>query len=130
MTASSETRRRPKKTLDYSVSATWTEDEQNVLSETWQLNGLLHRLHGPALTEWSERTGNTIFETWFLDGQEHRDDGPAIIEYDEFDSRRVTTEIWKQNGQLHRKGGPAIVEYGETGNVALEEWWLHGQRLR
>jgi hypothetical protein len=116
--------------VDYIVSETWTQDEQSVLRETWQLNGRLHRLHGPALTECSELTGNTLFETWFSDGQEHRDDGPAIIEYDEFDSRRVTTVIWKRNGQLHRKGGPAIVEYGETGNVALEEWWLHGQRLK
>ena len=38
----------------------------------WYLNGLLHRINGPAL---EYATGN---KEWYLNGKIHREDGPAI----------------------------------------------------
>ena len=41
-------------------------------SKSWRVNGLLHRLDGPAM-EWLDGT-----KSWWVNGQRHRLNGPAI----------------------------------------------------
>lgn len=116
--------------LRYRVTTTLTKDRKAIASEAWELDGCLHRLHGPALIEISELTGKTLCETWYSQGLEHRENGPAIIEYDEDDGEAITLAVWKWHGQLHRRGGPAVIEYGPSGEIAVAEWWLHGKKIK
>ena len=53
----------------------------------WRVNGLLHRLDGPAL-EWSNG-----YKEWHVNGLYHRLDGPAI-EWSDGDKN------WYANGKL------------------------------
>lgn len=76
----------------------------------WYLNGLLHRLDGPAV----EYPAGS--KEWCLNGLLHREDGPAIERTDGY-------KAWYYNGQQHRIDGPAI-EY-EDGD---KEWYLTGQK--
>jgi hypothetical protein len=73
----------------------------------WYLNGLCHRLDGPAI---EFMNGNKY---WFLDGRCHRENGPAV----EFNGDRY----WYLNGELHRVDGPAV-EY----HNGYKMWYLNG----
>lgn len=67
--------------------------------EFWYLDGLPHRLDGPAVLFLYENGNFT--ERWLKHGQLHREDGPAIIE-------RLSTrdnEEWHYEGKLHRGDG-------------------------
>jgi hypothetical protein len=79
--------------------------------EEWWLNGLRHRVGGPACT--GEDGYN---QEWWVNGIIHREDGPAKVSGDE-------EEYWV-NGQLHRLDGPAVYN-----NYYGDEWWIHGQRI-
>ena len=73
----------------------------------WRLDGMLHRLDGPAVIA----DGNTY---WYAFGRLHREDGPAI-EYSN------GTKCWHLNGYVHRLDGPAVMTwYGK------KEWFIHG----
>lgn len=103
-------------------------------SKEWLVNGILHRLDGPA------RVNSEGVEYWFKDNNLHRVDGPAI-QWSE------KTYQWYFEGNLHRIGGPAIEnEDGErqwwvNGNLhredgpameessGLTEWYLHGEHI-
>lgn len=80
----------------------------------WRMNGVLHRLHGPAII----RKDGT--QEWFLNGKQHREgDVPAIIRAD-------GALFWCQNGQLHRNGdAPAFIDASGT-----QIWYRHGERHR
>jgi len=80
-------------------------------TERWFLNGLLHRLDGPAVS-WSDGE-----QRWYQDGQQHRLDGPAAISAD-------GAEAWYLNGLLHREDGPAAIYSDGT-----RYWYLDGQRI-
>ena len=80
-------------------------------SEEWRLNGKLHRMDGPAITQLNG------LKEWWLNGKRHRMDGPAIIYID-------GTEEWWLNGKLHREGGPVI-----TYDDGTEYWYYEGKEL-
>lgn len=42
-------------------------------AEIWYLDGMYHRLDGPAYSD------NTGFAAWWVHGRRHRTDGPALI---------------------------------------------------
>jgi hypothetical protein len=42
-------------------------------TQTWMLNGLLHREDGPAVISPSG------YQAWYLHDQLHREDGPAVV---------------------------------------------------
>ena len=42
-------------------------------TEIWYLNGMYHRLDGPAFSD------DTGFTAWWVHGRRHRMDGPALI---------------------------------------------------
>ena len=76
----------------------------------WLLNGLLHRIDGPAI----DCKGGK--KEWWVSGLRHRTDGPAM----KWSSGK---QEWWFNGVLHRENGPAITyEDGST------EWWLNGKQ--
>jgi hypothetical protein len=75
----------------------------------WYLNGLCHRLDGPAIEYFN---GD---KCWYFEGKLHRVDGPAV-EYPN------GYKAWWVNGKLHREDGPAI-EY-PNGD---KQWYLNGK---
>jgi len=77
-------------------------------SQSWHLEGKLHREDGPAI-EWTNGT-----RSWRINGLRHREGGPAI-EY--ADGSRE----WWLNGKHHREDGPAF-----EGADGHREWWTHG----
>ena len=80
-------------------------------TEWRNLEGLLHRIDGPAV-EWSDGS-----KEWYVNGEWHRIDGPAVV-------RRNEYKTWWVNGQLHRVDGPAVVRSNGT-----KEWWIEGEDL-
>jgi hypothetical protein len=77
---------------------------------SWRLNGVLHRIGGPAF-EWANGD-----KWWRLDGKIHREDGPAVELADGGKS-------WFLNDELHREDGPAVMR--EDG---YELWYLNGKK--
>jgi len=80
-------------------------------TKEWRLNGLLHRLDGPA----KERADGSKF--WWQKGKLHRTDGPAM-EY------ANGSKEWWQKGKRHRLDGPSI-EWAD----GSKEWWINGENL-
>lgn len=114
-------------------------------------NGKEHNEHGPAETYFSYERSS---QSWYIDGILHREDGPAKIEYNtdynsgnennfcwiweegESDYRRLSDtyeefkeEEWYLNGKQHREDGPAYIIYDDDGNVEGEGWCLNGEHL-
>ena len=81
-------------------------DREGVI--TWKLNGVLHRINGPAI----ENPNGTV--CYYVDGLLHREDEPAIITND-------GAKYWFKDGRLHRTDGPAI----ETIN-GQKAWFVKG----
>jgi hypothetical protein len=76
----------------------------------WKVNGMLHRINGPAnVTDDGD-------EGWYRDGKLHRDgDMPAVTNADQ--------KMWYVNGKRHRDGGPQTQTYGAM------SWFYQGIRL-
>lgn len=99
---------------------------------TYRLNGLYHRLDGPALIysngehKWYHHhqlhrldgpavTRENGTQEWYRYGLRHRANGPAII--------REHSYQWWVDGKLHNSNGPAVIwPDGE------KEWWLNGKK--
>lgn len=94
-----------------------------------------------------------VSESWHLDGQLHRTDGPALIEYVSYVviPRMVPHKpsymckpmvVWwpklmkyYHHGTMHRLNGPAVVEYdsrsmSHTNRTLKREWFMNGARHR
>lgn len=69
-------------------------EKSNGSKEYW-VNGIRHRINGPAIDRQFERI-------WYLNGEFHRINGPAI-------QRINDCKQWFQYGKLHRIGGPAAI---------------------
>lgn len=79
-------------------------------TERWLLDGVLHRVDGPAAV-WPDGR-----QEWRVNGLLHRVDGPAITFSD-------GAETWYRRGRPHRVDGPA-----RTWPDGTEEWWVDGER--
>lgn len=75
--------------------------------QEYRLDGVLHRLDGPAVL-------CTVGNYWYKFGSLHRDDGPAC-EFVYGDKQ------WYQHGRLHREDGPAV-EYAD----GAKAWYFEG----
>ena len=115
--------------ISYDVTLRVSADGEIALTETWEREGQLSRLNGPALIERSGFTGQAVLEAWCKDGIEHRAGGPAIIEYHDDGDATVALQAWKWEGKFHRRNGPAVREWGPDGVLLREEWWVDGQKL-
>jgi hypothetical protein len=80
-------------------------------TEEWRLNGVLHRLDGPAVILDDDT------EIWYYKGEVHRENGPAYID-------PIGYKAWYINGKRHRTDGPAIIY-----NNGEQEWWIDGVEL-
>ena len=78
-------------------------------TKEWWLNGILHRVDGPA---WEDTDGS---KQWYRNGKLHRVDGPAIEDAD-------GTKAWFVDGKRHRVDGPAIEHADGT-----KQWYLNGR---
>lgn len=67
----------------------------NANGKEWHVNGMRHRLDGPAV---EQTNGNKV---WYIDNIVHRNGGPAI-------ENSNGTKEWFANNQRHRIDGPAI----------------------
>lgn len=77
----------------------------------YRLDGLYHRIDGPAIIE------PGVWEMWCRFGLAHRKDGPAII-------HSSGGLEWCIKGERHREDGPAaIFSY-------KKEWWINGNYHR
>lgn len=74
----------------------------------WRLDGVLHRVDGPAV----ETAGGD--KEWWVEGVRHRVDGPAVV-------RSNGDREWFLDGLRHREDGPAIEHV--SGRL---EWWVDG----
>ena len=84
---------------------TWTGPN----TQTWRINGKLHRENGPAI--YDPCAG---IEIWCSENNIHREDGPAYIS--------KYGHSWYLHGMLHRTNGPAHIT--STGN---QIWWRNGK---
>lgn len=110
-------------------------------TKQWRLNGILHRVGGPALTysgdkedDWWEswrasyprtmNAGPIVYtrEEWYQNGEYHRLDGPAVISNNSF---LYGVKIWCQRGKLHRLDGPAVDH-----SNGRQEWHQNGELHR
>ena len=64
--------------------------------EYWYINGLYHRVDGPAYISYYE-SGEVAQEYWYLNGISHRVDGPAYRLY--YESGKIEEEEWYLNGK-------------------------------
>ena len=83
----------------------------------WRLNGVLHRVDGPAIERPFKNT-----KEWYQNGELHRVDGPAM-EY--IDDDCGFTKVWFQNDKLHRVGGPSVER-----SKGFDEWHQNGRHHR
>ena len=74
--------------------------------EYWYINGLYHRVDGPAII-WYYESGKIKEEHWYLNDKLHRVDGPAYLRY--YESGKIEEEIWYLNDkELKNK---ELIEY-------------------
>ena len=99
-------------------------EDGHVFTETYLLNGELHREDGPASVTRRFKDGQVAWETWYRHGGPHREDGPAVINYN-LETGRVEAIFYFQNGQLCRTdGGPECIEFDpKTGQIIDATWW-------
>lgn len=103
----------PMKNTHSPVISTETDLEGRTITKYKNLDGLLHRVGGPAYV-------SSNVEEWFYEGKLHRVDGPASI-------NKINGKMeYYMNGELHRLDGPAIEFSKESGN-RTEEYYLFGK---
>jgi hypothetical protein len=95
-------------------------DNDDLTDERWCIDGLLHRVCGPALLEWDDMI--MTLERWYINGKQHRDNGPATRAWVD---GIMTLEGWYINGKKHRDNGHAIKAW-DDGMLTKEEWYIDG----
>lgn len=97
-----------------------------MLSETWYVEGSLHRTDGPANRRWNN-DGVLLNEIWYAHGNLHRTGGPANQRWN--GDGVLLNEIWYTNGVLHRTDGPATQRWDHDGVLLNEIWFLDGKAV-
>ena len=95
--------------------------------ESWTLDKVRHRGHGPAEQAWDPQTRVVIREAYFFYGELHRQGGPCLIERHRH-SGEVISEEWAFDGGRGREGDlPALWKKDPiTGVIVREEYWSCG----
>ena len=84
----------------------------------WRLNGVHHRLDGPARI-WSKPYNG---EEWIVNGRYHRVGGPARI-------FQESGQYWYVNGELHRVDGPAWLPPEHGWWKESRRWYVHDHHI-
>jgi hypothetical protein len=94
-----------------------------IISRTWFLDGLQHRIGKPAKISYNTN-GKITSKTWCLNGVRHRVDGPAVVIFDE-EGKHILLQAWFQNGIRNRFGGPALI--AKDGKEVTDlKWFING----
>lgn len=95
-------------------------------TETWKLDGKIHRSDGPAFIEYYP-DGNLKREDWKIHGDFCRSDGPAYIQY--YSNGQAKIQEWIFNNLAHRSDGPAYIHYHEDGIIKHFRWYKDGRDI-
>ena len=105
-------------------------ESSRLVVAAYYLDGRHHRLDGPAIQFFSETSGNVVEESWYVDGELHRDDDqPAVIALHEGTSQLKYVRHYV-NGVEHREDGPSHTSYDKHGAVTGESWSWRGKQHR
>jgi hypothetical protein len=74
-------------------------------------------------------SGKLWYKHYRLNGVLHRLDGPAHIIYSDNKDNSVRTETYIVNSKIHRVDGPAVLEYNQVGSLFFETFYLLGHRV-
>lgn len=102
-------------------------DNDNLRFVEYCLNGVPHRVDGPAWRKWT-RDGRLVEQIWSLAGEEHREGGPATVLW--YTTGQAKKACYFQRGLRHRLDGPAEIWFDKTGSVVREEWFVEGRAHR
>ena len=69
--------------------------------------------------------GNVSSESYYINGKLHREDGPALIFY-YYEKGNILSEYYYLNGKRHREDGAAYIYYYQDGNIYYEAYYLNG----
>lgn len=85
--------------------------DDGTITESYFLNGKLHRDDGPAVTE--RKADGSIVKKYYRNGELFRPDAPipAIVERDE--TKDETTETYTRNGRAYR----IVVKFGPRSSL-------------
>ena len=110
-----------------SYEYTLVEGESVVTSEEWKLDGMCHRVDGPACREWQIVEGRPVltYEAWWLDGKFHRVGGPAWRSWEIVEGRPVLVcEAWRLHG---REVDPKDLHQAAT---TIRRWFMYHRDRR
>jgi len=93
-------------------------------SEQWLVDGVLHRVDGPAIIIYYQGNGGKRYECWRRNNKNHRVGGPAFTWY--YGDEKPEQEQWYVNGIHHRIDGPANVYYYFDGKINHKLWYING----
>lgn len=116
-----------------------SKDHPHIVKYTNDL-GQLHREDGPAAIKY-DIYGFVVSEEWGINGVPHRIGGPAIINFyaaifstndgsKRKNGKQLNNECWFENGDLHRIGGPAQTNYYPDGTKSFEQYYVNGRLHR
>ncbi len=96
----------------------------SAFTETYLLDGELHRDDGPAAIMRRTCDGQVAWETWYRHGVLHREDGPAALYYN-LETGRVEEIYFFRDGKMARDdNGPESIEFDpRTGQILDAAWW-------
>lgn len=98
--------------------------------KNWYVNGIKHRINGPAFEEFDENNILTR-EIWYKNDQIHRIGGPALFILKHKETSETIRE-WYKNGEKHNDDGPAVVRVlpgvGNMGETTISEWYIEGKK--
>jgi hypothetical protein len=100
----------------------------SAFTETYLLDGELHREDGPAAIMRRTSDGRIAWETWYRHGKLHRQHGPAATYYN-LQTGRVEEAFYFREGRLEREdGGPECIEFDpDNGRIRNASWWRNDE---
>lgn len=94
--------------------------------EIHHIDGIHHRIDGPAVIRWNEH-GIKINEEYWRNGLLHREGGPATLKWDK--KGRILLEEYWNNGRRHNLNGPAIIRTWSNGKKCRNVFYINGKRM-
>ena len=105
----------------------------------WYLDGTMHREHfyvkdhlhrtdGPALTVYRE-SGHIFSESYYIHDMFHREDGPAYIEYYNY-TKQPSYIAYYSNNKMHNLSGPALITYNENRSIWSKHYYINGECIK
>jgi antitoxin component YwqK of YwqJK toxin-antitoxin module len=99
------------------------------LSETYYLNGLKHRIGGPAYIVYHSN-GNIKILKWYENDKTHNVDDAAFVSF--YENGKVHVKKWYLNDLQHRDDNdkPAWIHFNEDGSILYLRWFYNDHQHR